>query len=101
MEFLIIFGILGIMCLPFMLMFLICGIDAKHKIGGAVFVLVFWFLFAGAMYGQEQGNNERWNGGYCPCGSRWELVAVDRSRNGTEHKYYCCGDCYKEIEIIH
>lgn len=101
MEFLIVFGVLGIMGLPFMLMFLICGVDAKHKIGGAVFVLAFWLLTAGALYGQEQGNNERWNGGNCPCGTRWELVAVDRSRNGTEHKYYCCPDCYKEIEIIH
>lgn len=101
MEFLIIFGILGFMGVPFMLMFLICGVDAKHKIGGTIFVLIFWFLVAGAMYGQEQGNNERWNDGNCPCGTRWELVAVDRSRHGTEHKYYCCPDCYKEIEIIH
>lgn len=101
MEFWITFGILGFFGLPMVLMFIICGVDAKHKIGGTAFILAFWFLTAGALYGQEKGNHERWNDGHCPCGAHWELSAVDKSRNGTEHKYYTCPDCYKEIEIIH
>jgi hypothetical protein len=29
------------------------------------------------------------------------LSAVDKSRSGTETKYYSCPACYNEIEIIH
>lgn len=101
MEFLITFGFFGLMFLPLMLMFIFEGADIQHKVGGAIFSLAFWILISGALYFQEEGNAERWNDGYCECGTHWELKGVNKSRNGTETKYYACDNCFKEIEIIH
>lgn len=101
MNFWIIFGGIGLFAIPTILLFICCGVDAKHKICGFLVVIIFWFIFAGGLYFQEQGNNERWNNGFCECGQHWELSGVNKSRNGTETKYYTCPDCYKEIEIIH
>lgn len=90
----------GLLFFPCILLFAICGATIKNKIGGSLITLAFWLIFATAMFYQEKGNEERWNGGYCPCGTHWELEAVTKTRSGTETKYYSCPDCYKEIEII-
>lgn len=101
MDFWIIFGVIGLFALPLAFMFAYCGVDTKTKVFGSLFVIAFWVLFSGALYFQEQGNQERWNNGFCECGQHWELSAVNKTRNGTETKYYTCPDCYKEIQIIH
>ena len=94
------FLIWGLAFVPVVLLFLLGGVTVKIKIGGSLFALAFWFLTATALFYQEKGNEERWNGGYCPCGTHWELEAVSETKNGTKTKYYSCPDCYKEIQII-
>ena len=101
MSFWIAFFGIGLFAIPMVVAFVYCGVDVKNKIGGSLIVIIFWIAFAGGMYFQEQGNQERWNNGFCECGQHWELSAVNKIRNGTETKYYTCPDCYKEIQIIH
>ena len=99
MFFWIIFGVVGLIAIPVAIFFALCGVDAEHKIGGVVIVVIFWFIISGGLYFQEQGNTERWNNGFCECGQHWELRAVTKSRTGSETKHYVCPDCHIEIEI--
>ena len=96
-EFLIIFGAFGLMCIPFIIMFLVCGVDLEHKLCGAAVVLIFWFLVAGGLTLDSKGKQDAWNGGYCECGTHWELRGASKSRTGNETKYYQCPNCYAEI----
>jgi hypothetical protein len=100
-NFLIIVGVLGLFFVPCVLMFAPCGADAKHRIVGSLVCICFWFLVAGGIYFQAVGNTERWNDGFCECGTHWELKGVTKTKNGSETKYYACPNCYTEIEIIH
>lgn len=100
-EFWITFACFGIVGIPFMLFFISCGANAKNKIGGCIIVLVFWLMMSGSLYSQEKGNDERWNDGYCTCGTHWDLSGASKSRHETETKYYSCPNCHAEIEIIH
>ena len=97
MEFCIIFGILGLVGVPFIILFLVGGVDLKHKLGGALVVLMFWLLAAGGLTLDSKGKQEAWNGGYCECGTHWELRGATKSRTGNETKYYQCPNCYAEI----
>lgn len=101
MNFWIIFGLFGLMAVPCIAMFVVCGADIQHKVGGAIVCVVFWFLVSGGLYFQEVGNAERWNDGFCECGTHWELKGVTKTKMGSETKYYSCPECYKEIEINH
>lgn len=94
------FLIFGLGFAPLIFMFITCGATVKYKIGGSLITLAFWFMTATLLFYQEEGNKERWNEGFCPCGTHWELEAVSKSKSGTETKYYSCPNCYKEIEII-
>ena len=96
-----IFGGIGLLAIPSILMFITCGATKKNKIGGAAFCLCFWLFASVLLWGQEVGNQERWNNGFCECGEHWELSAVSKTRSGTETKYYSCPTCHNEIEIIH
>lgn len=101
MAFLTIFAVFGIMGVPFMLFCIACGNNAKERIGPCLIVLAFWLMMSGGLYFQEQGNDKRWNDGFCSCGTHWELAGVSKSRHGAETKYYSCPNCYTEIEIVH
>lgn len=96
----IIFGVCGVAFIPAILLFITCGVDTKHKLGEAVVCLIFWLIFSFGLWAQNAVNEENWNGGYCECGTHWELKGADKNRHGTVTKYYCCPDCYEEIEII-
>lgn len=98
LEFWITFGFFGIICVPFIIMFLVCGVDLKHKFGGAVAILVFWLLVAGGFTLDSKSWQEDWNGGYCECGTHWELRGASKSRTGNTTKYYQCPNCYAEIQ---
>ena len=97
MIFWISFGFFGLICVPLIIMFLVCGVDLKHKLGGAIAVLIFWFIVAGGFTLDSLGKKDAWNGGYCDCGTHWELRGATKSRTGTETKYYSCPNCYAEI----
>ena len=79
------------------LMFLICGADKKHKIGGALVVLAIGALMFCGIVADAKAKNDAWNGGYCECGGKWELRAATKSKNGTTTKYYACDECRNEI----
>ena len=96
-----IFGGIGFFAIPSTLMFITCSATKKNKIVGAVFCLCFWLFASVLLWGQEVGNQGRWNNGFCECGEHWELSAVSKTRSGTETKYYSCPTCHNEIEIIH
>lgn len=94
-------GILGLVFIPCIVLFIICGTDGTHKIVGSLFCVFFWLLFSGSIYFQDVGNAEKWNNGYCECGQHWELKGVAKTGRGGETKYYACPECYTEIEINH
>jgi hypothetical protein len=93
------FGFFGLLCVPLIIMFLVCGADRKHKLGGAIAVIIFWVAFSGGLWLDGKGKADKWNNGYCECGTHWELRGATKSRNGVETKYYVCENCYKEIQI--
>ena len=92
------FGCFGVLFGSIALMFIICGVDAKHKIWGAVISLLLGAMFACGLYFDGMAKNDAWNGGYCECGAHWELSGATRTKSGQTIKYYSCPDCYAEIE---
>lgn len=93
------FGFFGLLAVPLVIMFLTCGVDLKHKLGGSLAVLVFWFLISAGLAFDSAAKKEKWNDGYCECGEHWTLAGASKSRNGTETKYYRCDNCYNEITM--
>ena len=94
----IIFGGMGLVFLPLTIMFLIVGADWQHKVGGATICIFFWVLASGGLYLDSSMRDKAWNGGYCECGTHWELRGASKSTTGNETKYYQCPNCYAEIE---
>lgn len=92
------FGVLGIMFGMIAVMFLVCGVDWKHKIIGALVCIGLWLLMSGGIYIDATIKSKVWNNGYCECGGHWELRGASESHNGTVTKYYVCPNCYTEIE---
>ena len=88
----------ALLALPIIVLICVFGETVKGKILGTFLVLLFTLAFVGAMYGEAESNAEKWNGGYCECGTHWELVAASKYRS-TETKYYACPNCHTEIEI--
>ena len=97
LNFWISFGFFGIICVPFIIMFLVCGVDLKHKLGGAIAILLFWLLISGGMTLEGMNKADSWNGGYCDCGTHWELRGATKSRTGIETKYYAFLFFHSEI----
>ena len=97
-ELLVVFGITSIIFIPLILIFIFCGVDKAHKIGGTVVVVLIWIVFTLGLFCEEKANEESWNQGFCECGTHWELKGVSK---GIRHevKYYACPNCYSEIEI--
>lgn len=98
MNFWIIFGLLGLAWLVPIIMFLVGGVNARYKIGGALVCLAFWMVTTLGMYYDITTKADTWNNGYCECGTRWELRGVSEGRHGDTTKYYVCPDCYAEIQ---
>lgn len=99
MGFWAIFGFCGIMWGALILVFLIGGVDLKHKIVPSILCLVLWVIMAGGLFITSVHNQEVWNEGYCECGTHWELKGVTKVKNGGTTKYYACPNCFEEIEI--
>lgn len=93
------FGIFGVLFVPLILMFLICGCTWRNKIGGAIVCLLFWFAISGAMYAENKWDNEAWNNGICPvCEGEYRFSGASQYR--TSHcYYYTCDNCGHTIEI--
>jgi hypothetical protein len=80
------------------LIFILGGVDTKHKVWGAVITLLIGALLFGGIYLDARIDADVWNGGYCECGGQWELKGVSESRSGFVTKYYACDQCRHEIE---
>ena len=48
------FGFLGLLFVPVILLFLICGCTWGNKIGGAIACLLFWLAISGVMYAEDK-----------------------------------------------
>ena len=90
--------VFGLFAIPAILLVIICGTTAQEKLKCSVIIFMFWLGVSCACWAQTTGNAEKWNGGYCDCGTHWELAAVSRIRM-TTIKYYTCPECFNEIEI--
>ena len=98
MNFWIVFGLVGLAFIVPIMMFLIGGVDIQHKIGGALVCFVFWGLMSAGLYCETTTKTDAWNGGYCECGTHWELRGANKDRYGNTTKYYVCPECFTEIE---
>jgi len=98
-AFWICFGFMGLMFVPAILMFLICGCTRGNKIGGAIACLVFWVLISGAFALEDNYDNEMWNNGVCSvCEGEYTFSGATKYRT-SHHYYYTCDDCGHTIEI--
>lgn len=97
--FLIHFGVLGLMFVPSILLFLLCGASRSNKIGGALVCLIFWFAFSGAMTVEAKWDADMWNNGICSvCGGEYKFSSATKYRT-SHHYYYTCEDCDHTIEL--
>lgn len=94
----IIFGLVGLMWFALIIMFLVCGADAQHKIGGALVCFAFWLIMSFGLYYESTTKADMWNNGYCECGTHWELRGATKSKHGDVTKYYVCPECFAEIQ---
>ena len=97
-DFLVCLIVTGLFAVPCLILAISLGDTWKEKLSGCIFICVMWLIFAGGCSFAEDVNAEKWNGGYCKCGTHWELRGASQYR--TSHtKYYVCPDCHAEIEI--
>lgn len=98
-DFLICFGLMGLLFVPFILMFLLCAGSRGNKIGGALFCLIFWFAFSGAMTAQAKWDADLWNNGICSvCEGEYKFSSATKYRT-SHHYYYTCEGCDHTIEL--
>ena len=93
------FGFLGLLFVPVILLFLICGCTWGNKIGGAIACLLFWLAISGVMYAEDKQDNEMWNNGICSvCEGDYNFSGATKYRT-SHHYYYTCDDCGHTIEV--
>ena len=98
-DFWICFEFMGLLFVPAMLMFLICGCTRGNKIGGAIGCLVFWLLISGAMYGETEYDINTYNNGVCiVCEGEYKFSGATKYRT-SHHYYYTCENCDHTIEL--
>ena len=98
-DFWICFGFMGLVFVPCILMFLICGCTRGNKIGGAIGCLVFWLLISGAMYGETEYDISTYNNGVCiVCEGEYKFSGATKYRT-SHHYYYTCENCDHTIEL--
>ncbi len=98
-EFLICFGLLGVMFVPIILLFLFEGCTWGSKIGGAIGCLLFWLAIAGMIYGEAKHDEKAYNNGVCiVCEGEYKFSGASEHRT-SHHYYYTCEDCGHTIEL--
>ena len=98
-DFWICFGFMGLLFVPAILMFLICGCTRGNKIGGAIGCLVFWLFISGAMYGETEYDTNTYNNGVCiVCEGEYKFSGATKYRT-SHHYYYTCENCDHTIEL--
>lgn len=98
MSFWVVFALLGAFGIPCLVAVFGFGENWESKLIGVVVVLILWALLAGVCYFYANTNRDKWNDGYCQCGTHWELRGASEYRS-SQTKYYVCPNCYAEIEL--
>jgi hypothetical protein len=98
MNFWIVFGFLGLFAVPCFVLALEFNDNWKERLFGCGLILALWLAFACAGAFGQDANAEKWNDGYCQCGTHWELRGASQYRS-SHTKYYVCPSCHAEIEI--
>ena len=89
------FGVLAAPCIAIAISF---GDTWKEKLFGCAVTCVICLILTIGCSFAEDANAEKWNGGFCECGTHWELRGASQYRS-SHTKYYVCPDCHAEIEI--
>ena len=98
-QFLICFGLMGLVAVPAILMFALCGVDKAHKVGGSAMILAFWLLISGAMVLQSKMDSDVYNNGVCiVCEGEYKFSGATKYRT-SHHYYYTCENCDHTIEL--
>ena len=98
-NFWICFGFMGLLFVPAILMFVICGCTRGNKIGGAIGCLVFWLLISVAMCGEIEYDIDTYNNGICSvCEGEYKFSGATKYRT-SHHYYYTCENCDHTIEL--
>lgn len=99
MSFWVVFALYATLSIPcFVLVFGFADMGWKTVIVRSLVVLAFWFAIAGVSWAMAKNNDDKWNDGYCQCGTHWELRGASQYRS-SHTKYYVCPSCHAEIEI--
>jgi len=98
-EFWMCFVIMGLVGVPAILLFALCGGDAVCKIGGSAMVLAFWLLISVACTFEMKWDVEAWNNGICSvCEGEYKFSGATKYRT-SHHYYYTCENCDHTIEL--
>ena len=98
-QFLICFGLMGLVAVPATLLFALCGVDKAHKVGGSAMVLAFWLLISGAMFYEAKSDFDVYNNGICiVCEGEYKFSGATNYRT-SHHYYYTCENCDHTIEL--
>ena len=93
------FVLMGVVFVPVILMFLICGCTWGSKLGNAIVCLVLWFAISGAMYGEAKYDFDVYNNGICiVCEGEYKFSGATKYRT-SHHYYYTCENCDHTIEL--
>lgn len=98
MNFWIVFALFGAIGIPCFVLIIGFWDGWKDFLVRSCVVLAFWFAISGACWAMGEDNDNKWNDGYCQCGTHWELRGASQYRS-SHTKYYVCPDCHAEIEI--
>lgn len=98
MNFWIVFALFGTIGIPCLVLTIYLGEDWKGKLFGCGVILVLWLTVACGCFFGCNTNADKWNDGYCQCGTHWELRGASEYRS-SHTKYYVCPNCYAEIEL--
>lgn len=62
------------------------------KIIAILVVLTIAFGVTTLLYKEAEGDNDRWNNGYCECGGQCQFSSATNWR-GSKDYYYTCNEC--------
>jgi hypothetical protein len=97
-TFWIIFIGMGILFVPFAIMFAVCGADTGIRIGGTIVCIALWLFTSFCFVIDEDNDAKVWNNGNCSeCGGEYVFSGASEYRGDTDY-YYTCEDCHHTIE---
>ena len=91
------FGLLAIPCLILAISF---GDTWREKLFGCAVICVIWLTMSvGCAFGHDV-NAEKWNGGYCKCGTHWECRVQKTTREDPPWDFFGRNDAKAETPVL-